>query len=129
MKQQADAHSREVTFEVGDLVFLKLRPYHMKTLVARINEKLSPCLYGPYKIIDQIGPVAYRLLLPDSARIHSVFHVSQLCRSTGHEPTPSLNPPQLMEDLELLVEPEAVLGVKPSHTGFEVLIKWKGTKI
>ena len=71
--------------------------------------------------------MAYRLLLLDSTHIHSVFYVSQLHWVIEHELTPSLIPPQLMEDLELLVDPEEVLGVKHGyvlgHTGFEALIK------
>ena len=75
---QADRHRGELTFEIGEVVYLKLRPYKIRSLSKQINEKLSPCFYGPYKFLEKIGPVAYRLELPVGTRIHLMFHVSQL---------------------------------------------------
>ena len=82
MKAQADG-KRDISFQEGDLVFLMLRPYRQKTLASRMNEKLSPWFYGPFKIIEKIGPVAYRLQLLDTAQIHPVFYVSRLKRVVG----------------------------------------------
>lgn len=50
MKKFADLKQREVQFEVGDMVYVKLRPYQAKTLARKPNEKLSPRYFGPYKI-------------------------------------------------------------------------------
>jgi hypothetical protein len=43
----------EHSFEVGDLVFLRLQPYRQSSLKKNGTEKLQPCFYGPYKVIEE----------------------------------------------------------------------------
>ncbi|KAJ9559068.1 hypothetical protein OSB04_013682 [Centaurea solstitialis] len=130
MKQRADLKRKEVSFVVGDWVFLKLRPYRMKSLVRGNNPKLVARFYGPYRILEKIGLVAYKLELPNSARIHPVFHVSQLRQAVGQCNSSKDFPTQITEDLELLAEPEDILDVRVLEGGdagqLEVLVKWKG---
>lgn len=83
MKASADKHRRAVCFEVGDLVYLKMRPYRLRSLARKLNKKLSTRFYGPYPVEARVGPVAYRLHLPPEARIHPTFHVSQLKAAVG----------------------------------------------
>ncbi|KFK22601.1 hypothetical protein AALP_AAs54367U000800 [Arabis alpina] len=128
MKQQADNHRREVEFAVGDMVFLKIRPYRQKTLARRANEKLAARYYGPYEVEAKVGPVAYKLRLPPTVKIHHTFHVSQLKAAVGSALVHVTIPPNLNEEGILEAEPEFVLGDRVNReTGQEeVLIQWKG---
>ncbi|KAG8471955.1 hypothetical protein CXB51_036468 [Gossypium anomalum] len=73
-KSYADLKRKEIEFQVGDKVFLKVSPWK-KVLRFGRKGKLSPRFIGPYEIIERIGPVAYRLALPPELdRIHNVFH-------------------------------------------------------
>lgn len=83
MKKQADSQRQELTFKVGDEVFLKLRPYRQRSLARKKYKKLAPKFYGPYMVIERIGEVAYKLALPLEASIHNVFHISQLKKLVG----------------------------------------------
>ena len=76
-KSYADKRS-PLVFEVGDYVYLKVSPMR-KVHQLGVKRKLAPQYVGPYKIIEQCGPVAYRLQLPPKmSAIFNVFHVSQL---------------------------------------------------
>jgi hypothetical protein len=75
-KSYADNRRRELSFEEGDFVYLKVSPMcGVKRFQAK--GKLAPRFVGPYPIIDKIWPAAYRLQLQKSmSHIHNVFHVS-----------------------------------------------------
>ncbi|KAA3484770.1 reverse transcriptase [Gossypium australe] len=71
-KSYADLKRKEIEFQVGDKVFLKVSPWK---IILRFGRK------GPYEVTERIRPVAYRLALPvELERIHNVFHVSMLQR-------------------------------------------------
>ena len=57
----ADKHRIERSFEVGDLVYLRLQPYRQSSLKKKGAEKLKPRFYGPYRIIRKVEEVAYEL--------------------------------------------------------------------
>lgn len=61
MKHQADKKRSERSFSVGDYVYLKLQPYVQSSLAPRAHQKLSFRYFGPHKILDKIGAVAYKL--------------------------------------------------------------------
>ena len=73
MKQQANQHCSERTFQVDDMVFLRLQPYKQSSLKLKGHHKLAPTFYGPYKVLQKIGSVAYKLELPPSSHIHQVI--------------------------------------------------------
>ena len=77
-KSYADAKRRDVEFEIGDYVFLRVSPMRGVKLFGP-KGKLSPRFIGPFQILDRVGAVAYRIALPPSlSGVHNVFHVSML---------------------------------------------------
>jgi hypothetical protein len=82
-KVQADKHRVKHTFEVGDLVYLKLQPYKQAYINRSGTDNLQPRFFGPYRVKIKVGVVAYELDIPRGSKIHNVFHVSCLKRSIG----------------------------------------------
>ncbi|GJW48947.1 putative reverse transcriptase domain-containing protein [Tanacetum coccineum] len=77
-KSYADNRRKPLEFEVGDKVLLKVSPWKG---VMRFGKKgkLAPRYVGPFEILERIGPVAYRLRLPNElSEVHNTFHVSNL---------------------------------------------------
>jgi hypothetical protein len=99
-KSYADHRGRNLSFEVGDFVYLKVSP--MRGLRRfKIRGKLATRYIGPFKILEQRGEVAYQLELPPQlSDVHDVFHVSQLrkCLRVLEEQMP-LQELQVGEDL------------------------------
>ncbi|KAJ0482832.1 putative nucleotidyltransferase, Ribonuclease H [Helianthus annuus] len=131
MKVASDRHRREVEFSEGDLVYIKLQPYRQASVVNRSSAKLSPRFFGPYKILNRVGSVAYRVELPPGSLIHDVFHVSLLRRFVGT--TPDMAPvtsseavvsPTIMQPEEILEERVVQKGKYRPKT--ELLVKWRG---
>jgi hypothetical protein len=77
-KSYADHRRRKLSFQVSDLVYLKVSP--MRGLRCfKIRGKLAPRYIGPFKILEQRGQVAYEMELPPQlSDVHDVFHISQL---------------------------------------------------
>jgi hypothetical protein len=134
MKCQADQRRREVNYEVGDFVYLKLQPYRQTSVAFRSSLKLSPRYFGPYQITEKVGPVAYRLTLPLGSLIHNVFHVSMLKKHVGPVTTISTQLPPVNDEANILPQPETVLDRRVIQKGqyrpkVEVLIKWTGASV
>ena len=102
---------KDLEFEVEDQVFLKLSP---RKGVVRFGKqgKLNPRYIGPFEIVDGIGPVAYRLDLPEEfSQVHNVFHISMLRKyipdSSHVLETPEI---EIRDDLSYEEQPVQILG-------------------
>ena len=63
---------------MGDVIFLKIKARKGVTRVEK-KEKISPRFIKPFKILERIRKITYRLALsPDLASVHNIFHVSML---------------------------------------------------
>lgn len=128
MKTYADQHRTERKFEVGDSVYLKLQPYKQSSLAQRSNFKLAPRYYGPYKVLEKLGSVAYKLDLPSTAQIHNVFHVSLLKKQIGLYAQVAPTLPPIAADGRPKVTPIAVLDRRmikfKNRPKIEYLIHW-----
>jgi hypothetical protein len=113
-------------YHKGDHVWLEAS--HLK--LPHQATKLAPRRYGPFLIVQEISPVAYRLKLPVSWRIHDVFHTSLLTpyrETTEHGPNFSRPPPDMIEG-EAEYEVESIVAHRHFGRGKKLhyLIKWKG---
>src|SRR5437667_8553559 len=77
-KSYSDKRRRPLEFEVGSWAYLRVSPTKGIHRFG-VKGKLAPRYIGPFRILQQCGPVAYQLELPPHlSSTHSVFNVSQL---------------------------------------------------
>ena len=130
MKKQADAKRRDYSFNVGDWVYLKLRPYRQQSIARRIHPKLAARYYGPFQILAKLGSVAYRLQLPEGSRVHPIFHVSLLKKAVGTNLQAGQLPAGLESEIPAPMVPEKALAyrdlVHDNNVTPQVLIQWQG---
>ncbi|GJX26751.1 putative reverse transcriptase domain-containing protein, partial [Tanacetum coccineum] len=109
-KSYADRRRKPLEFEVGDKVMLKVSPWKG---VIRFGKrgKLNPRYIGPFKILDRVGTLAYRLELPEQlSRVHSTFHVSNLKKCFVDEPLAiPLDEIQIDDKLHFIEEPVEIM--------------------
>lgn len=130
MKAQSDKHRTERSFSMGDQVFLKLQPYIQESVAPRANHKLAYKFFGPYTILERVGEVAYRLDLPNTSKVHPVFHVSLLRKVL--KPTQQVLP--CLPSPESAVQvPEKILQKRVIHRNdkklVQVLLQWSGDPV
>ncbi|GKE22839.1 putative reverse transcriptase domain-containing protein [Tanacetum coccineum] len=85
-KSYADLKRMPMEFQVRDRVMLMVSPWKG---VVRFGKrgKLNPRYVGPFKVLEKVGSIAYKLELPQElSRVHNTFHVSNLKKCYADEP-------------------------------------------
>nr|GFA48226.1 putative reverse transcriptase domain-containing protein [Tanacetum cinerariifolium] len=85
-KSYTDLKRKLKEFQVGDKVMLKVSPWKGVVHFGK-RGKLNPRYVGPFKVLERIGDVAYKLDLPEElSRVNNTFHVSNLKKCHADEP-------------------------------------------
>jgi hypothetical protein len=136
MAHYRDKQRRPQEFAISDKVLLKSTNLNFKGTAAkagsgpRQTRKLLPKWVGPFKVLDRVGDLAYKLELPPTLPVHNVFHVELLkpWRAGSREQPP---PAPVVVDGEEEWHVEAILGHKVIKEGrkdptYDFLVRWKG---
>ncbi|GJV13165.1 putative reverse transcriptase domain-containing protein [Tanacetum coccineum] len=84
-RSNGNVRRKPLRFQVGDRVMLQVSPCKG---IFRFGKrgKLNPRFIGPFKILERIGPVAYKLELPEEvSNVHNTFHVSNIKKCLSDE--------------------------------------------
>ncbi|KAL5772293.1 hypothetical protein ACOSQ2_012217 [Xanthoceras sorbifolium] len=133
MKKWADKKRRQVEFQVGDLVLVKLLPQQFKAF-RKVHKGLVRKYEGPFPILKKVGKVSYKVELPPRLKIHPVFHVSHLKPYHADTEDPSRGessraPTAVVTSYDKEVEEilaDRVVRKRGVPRSSKYLIKWKG---
>nr|GFA65399.1 putative reverse transcriptase domain-containing protein [Tanacetum cinerariifolium] len=109
-KSYADLKHKPMEFQIGDMVMLKVLPWKG---VVRFGKrgKLNPIYVGPFKVLDKVRTIFYKLELPQEvSRVHNTFHVSNLKKCHADEPLAvSLDGLHVDDKLHFVEEPIEIM--------------------
>jgi len=129
MKKNANKKRRNIKYNEGDMVLVKLQYYRQNWVTLRKNQKLGMRYFRPFPIIKKVSPIAYKLLLPNHAKIHPVFHCSQLKPCYGEHIKPYIPLTMLTNEVGPALQPMTILQtriiIKGEKEVQQVLIKWE----
>ncbi|GJU19298.1 hypothetical protein Tco_1152640 [Tanacetum coccineum] len=109
-KSYVDLKRKPMDFQVGDKVMLKVSPWKG---VVRFGKrgKLNTRYVGPFKVLEKVGSVAYKLELPEElSKVHNMFRVSNLKKYYADEPLAVLLDGLHFDDkLQFIEEPVEIM--------------------
>jgi hypothetical protein len=119
MKHTQDKSRRDVQYNVGDWVWLRLQQRKALGVTAAAPSN------GPYQILQRIGEVSYKLQLPPRARIHDVFHVALLKKFEGTAPSQVVPLPDILHG-HVIPSLDKVVKARLNRGVWELLVQWVG---
>jgi hypothetical protein len=128
MKYYSDKKRVNVEFELYDLVLVDRTRFSIDAFKEFKQTKFLPKYVGPFKIIEKIGRLAYRLEIPNRSRAHNVFHVVNLKKYIESESTRkkiTFPDPEIVKGYEEF-EVEKILDCKTTRRKKFYLVQWKG---
>ncbi|GKD70888.1 hypothetical protein Tco_1324978 [Tanacetum coccineum] len=110
-KSYTDLKRKPMEFQFGDKVMLKVSPWKGVVLFGK-RGKLNPRYVRPFKVLEKVGEVAYKLELPkELSRVHNTFHVSNQKKCHADEPLAiPLDGLHLDDKLHFVEEPLEIVG-------------------
>jgi hypothetical protein len=117
MKNYVDKHRKDISFAPGQKVLLKTTNLHLKG-----PRKFLPRFIGPFTVSKLCGPVACKLTLPDSWRVHPVFHV---CNLRLYQQSPGSPIPEVPENLSDSYLVHSIVGHDFYKCGKQVYLRLK----
>ena len=133
-KKYADQERKDLNFEEGEKVLLKISPWKGVTRFGK-KGKLSPRYIGPFEILKRVGKVAYELALPPYlSHIHNVFHISMIKKYTPDtKHVIEYEPIEIQPDLSFEEKPIAIQDIRDkklrNKTVRLVKVLWRNPKV
>lgn len=124
MKKSADHKRIERSFQVGDMVYLKMQPNRLNAFGIKTHIKHQSKFYSPFRVLHKVGNAAYHLLLPAGTKIHLLFHVSELKRHIGPHVIPCEDLPLVIDDGTIQQEPVFVLHTRQIWQNNLPVVQW-----
>lgn len=127
MMKQEHGHRRVQEFAIGDQVLLSTKNLNVKGFPRKLQRRFI----GPFKVVQEISKVAYKVALPEGWKIHPVFHTSLLKLWQSGQWTEHVEGtiPEVLQDDEVVWDSEKLLRWRKTKVGNlvkrEFLILWK----